>query len=104
MKISILGDKVNVTTIVLILIIGMLICSFTVCSCAGVEGFTTDSLLGSTIGKSPNAELLNLFQNSKFSPDCCPATYSNQSGCLCDKEKLEFINTRGGNRACCSSF
>tara|TARA_B100001057_G_C22787658_1_gene926277 strand:- start:335 stop:649 length:315 start_codon:yes stop_codon:yes gene_type:complete len=104
MKISILGDKVNVTTIIVILLVGMVICSFTACSCAGIEGFTPDSLIGSELGKSPNAKLLNYFQNSKFDPECCPATYSNSSGCLCDKDQLEFVNTRGGNRACCSSF
>ena len=104
MKISILGDKINITTIVLILILGMVICSFTLCSCAGIEGFTTDSLIGSPIGTSPNAKLLNYLQNSKFSPECCPATYSNSSGCLCEKEKIKFINSRGGNRASCSSF
>ena len=104
MKVSIFGDKINVTTIILILIIGMAVSCFTVCSCAGVEGFTHDSLIGSPIGASPNVALLNLFKNSTFSPECCPSTYSNSLGCLCDEKTMHLLNKRGGNRSCCSLF
>ena len=45
---------------------------------------------------------LDLLTYSKFSPKCCPSTYSSSSGCLCnDYQEHETITSRGGNR--CSS-
>jgi hypothetical protein len=40
------------------------------------------------------------FNNGKFSPLCCPSTYSSDRGCLCVTDKLKkIIATRGNNRA-----
>lgn len=38
--------------------------------------------------------------NNRSSPECCKAaTYSTGGGCVCmEKEQLNFINMRGGNR------
>ena len=63
MKVSIFGDKINITTIILILIIGMIISCFTICSCAGVEGFTTESFIGSPIRPGSTVALLNSIKN-----------------------------------------
>ena len=39
---------------------------------------------------------------SKFSPDCCPHTYTTSSGCLCDTQnETAIISSRGGNKCCC---
>ena len=46
----------------------------------------------------PDDELL-LFNENKFSPDCCPSDYSNSEGCLCAApEQIKYLNERGGNR------
>jgi len=42
---------------------------------------------------------ISFFQNTKFSPDCCPSNYSSSSGCACiTPEQMKFLNHRGGNR------
>jgi hypothetical protein len=39
------------------------------------------------------------YQNSKFSPECCPSSITSDSGCLCatKEDEREWL-TRGGNR------
>jgi len=39
------------------------------------------------------------FEKSVFKPECCPATYTTSSGCLClDPTTLGILASRGGNR------
>lgn len=40
------------------------------------------------------------YQDSKFSPECCPSSISSDVGCLCatKEDEREWL-TRGGNRA-----
>jgi hypothetical protein len=39
------------------------------------------------------------YQNSKFTPECCPSSITNDVGCLCaTKEEERQWLTRGGNR------
>jgi hypothetical protein len=46
----------------------------------------------------PEGELL-VFDKNKFSPDCCPSSYSNSDGCVCaSPEQMKHLNERGGNR------
>jgi hypothetical protein len=46
----------------------------------------------------PEGELL-FFDTNKFTPECCPSTYSNSEGCLCaSPEQMKYLNERGGNR------
>ena len=46
----------------------------------------------------PEGELL-IFENNKFSPECCPSSYSNADGCVCaSPEQMKHLNERGGNR------
>jgi len=49
--------------------------------------------------EAANDNELFMYQNSKFSGECCPSAISNDMGCLCpsSKEKREWL-TRGGNR------
>jgi len=43
-------------------------------------------------------ELL-IFDTNKFSPECCPSSYSNSDGCVCaSPEQMQYLNERGGNR------
>jgi len=47
---------------------------------------------------SPESEML-IFNNNKFSSECCPSTYTNSSGCLCaTPEQIKYLNSHGGNR------
>jgi hypothetical protein len=40
-----------------------------------------------------------MFSDTKFTPECCPSTYSSSTGCACiSKEQVTYINERGGNR------
>jgi hypothetical protein len=46
----------------------------------------------------PEGELL-IFESNKFSPECCPSTYSTGEGCLCAApEQMKYLSERGGNR------
>ena len=40
-----------------------------------------------------------IFAYNKSSPECCPATYSTSTGCICTtKNQRDYINQRGNNR------
>lgn len=40
----------------------------------------------------------SMFENKKFSLECCPSAYSTDKGCLCpDNEVKKAMNTRGQN-------
>jgi len=55
-------------------------------------------------GPLPASEML-IFDNTKFSPDCCPSIYSNSFGCVCaTSEQMKFLNQRGGNRTLNSEY
>ena len=52
----------------------------------------------------PEGELL-IFKTNKFSPECCPSSYSNGDGCLCaSPEQMKYLNERGGNRTLASEY
>jgi hypothetical protein len=52
----------------------------------------------------PEDELL-FFDSTKFSPECCPSTYSNSEGCVCaSPEQMKYLNERGGNRTLTSEY
>jgi hypothetical protein len=52
----------------------------------------------------PEGELL-IFDNNKFSPECCPSSYSNSDGCVCaSPEQMQYLNQRGGNRTLHSEY
>ena len=41
---------------------------------------------------------IDLLTYSRFSADCCPSTYTNSLGCLCNSyQETEAITSRGGN-------
>jgi hypothetical protein len=46
-----------------------------------------------------------IFDTNKFSPDCCPSSYSTGEGCLCaSPEQMKYLNERGGNRTLTGEF
>ena len=52
----------------------------------------------------PEGELI-FFDTNKFTPECCPSTYSTGDGCLCaSPEQMKYLNERGGNRTLTGEF
>lgn len=46
-----------------------------------------------------------MFDDTTFSPECCPSDYSNSSGCACTTgSQMDFLNERGGNRTEASMY
>jgi hypothetical protein len=42
---------------------------------------------------------MSFFENTEFSPECCPSNYTTSSGCACmTPEQMKFLGQRGGNR------
>lgn len=72
----------------------------------GIDLSSGDNMWSSTPKPTPlkpyeNADDNQLFQyqDSKFTPECCPSSITSDVGCLCPtkKEEREWL-TRGGNR------
>jgi hypothetical protein len=52
----------------------------------------------------PSGEM-DMFFNTPFSPECCPNTYSNSSGCACmTGNQYNYLITRGGNNVPYSEY
>ena len=52
----------------------------------------------------PEGELV-FFDKTKFSPECCPSSYSTGEGCVCaSPEQMQYLNQRGGNRTLTSVY
>jgi len=47
----------------------------------------------------PGPDQLFIFKNNQSKPECCSASYSSDTGCVCTTpQQRDYINTRGGNR------
>ena len=65
-----------------------------------LETFVTYTTYSSTKNTKPGD--VDILGASKFSPECCPHTYTTSSGCLCEnKNENIIISSRGGNKCCC---
>ncbi len=63
---------------------------------AGLEG---------NVGGPVPPKGMTMFDSNKFTPECCPATYTNSVGCACiSPEQMSFLNKRGGNRTLPTQF
>jgi len=50
-------------------------------------------------GTSSTPKSMFMFAKNQCKPECCPADFSCDGGCICTTEnQRNFINTRGGNR------
>jgi hypothetical protein len=76
-------------------------------SYGGIDLSTDENLWSSQPKPTPlkpyevsNDNELFQYQNSKFTPECCPSSITNDVGCLCAtaQEEKDWV-TRGGNRA-----
>lgn len=56
-----------------------------------------EPLLGPEFKPGPND--LFIFKNNEAKPECCSASYSTDTGCVCTTpQQRNYINMRGGNR------
>ena len=47
-------------------------------------------------GRKDGPKSMFMFAYNKYSPACCPSTYSTSRGCICmTDEQKKFINNRG---------
>lgn len=47
----------------------------------------------------PGPDSLFIFKNNDVKPECCSASYSSDTGCVCTTpQQRSYINMRGGNR------
>jgi hypothetical protein len=68
------------------------------------EGFTN---LKKKISKHKlwKSEIPLIFDNTPFSPECCPTTYSNSLGCACmSMPQYTYLIERGGNNVPFSQY
>jgi len=60
---------------------------------------------GFTNYKKHQSDIPLIFDNTKFSPKCCPNTYSNSMGCAClSMPQYKFLIERGGNNVPFSQY
>jgi hypothetical protein len=60
---------------------------------------------GFTNYKKYKSEIPLIFDNTKFSPKCCPNTYSNSIGCACiSMPQYRYLIERGGNNVPFSQY
>lgn len=56
-----------------------------------------EALLGPQFQPGPDS--LFMFKNNAVKPECCSASYSSDTGCVCTTpQQRNYINMRGGNR------
>jgi hypothetical protein len=56
-----------------------------------------EPLLGPAFQPGPDS--LFMFKNNQAKPECCSASYSSDTGCVCTTpDQRNYINMRGGNR------
>lgn len=56
-----------------------------------------EPLLGPEFKLGPDS--LFIFKNNQSKPECCSASYSSDTGCVCTTpQQRNYINMRGGNR------
>lgn len=47
----------------------------------------------------PGSDRLFIFRDNQSKPECCSASYSSDTGCVCTTpQQRNYINMRGGNR------
>jgi len=47
---------------------------------------------------SDDDELITMFKDTPFKPECCPSTYTSSSGCAClTPDQKKKLNNRGNN-------
>jgi hypothetical protein len=59
----------------------------------------------SAINTNSSSSILNVFNEMKFAPECCPNAYTSSNGCACmDKNMYKYLQNRGGNNVPFSQY
>lgn len=91
-EISIGSYKIKVKMLLAFLVLIWIIFGHTLCSCCRIEGFT-------------GSGILDVFNEMKFAPECCPNAYTSSNGCACmDKNMYKYLQNRGGNNVPFSQY
>ena len=100
-EISIGSYKIKVKMLLAFLFFIWIILGHTFCSCCLMEGFTEEKKKeGFT-----ESRILDIFNEMKFAPECCPNAYTSSSGCACmDKSMYKYLQNRGGNNVPFSQY
>lgn len=133
LEVNIMGMKCNPVLLIVCLLIGSIIGCFVLCSCARFSLIESYNNIGSNVNYNikdgvdkswdNNLEVsdntaessiipshllsktMNIFNETKFSQDCCPSMYSTSDGCACNIGAIQdFINKRGNNRSSCDLY
>ena len=86
-EISLFGHKIDISMLLIMMAVYGLIVVSTIGGCCN-EGFASnlaDFAAGANTGNETIPSIFN--KQTKFSPNCCPNTYSNSSGCYCANKK-----------------
>jgi hypothetical protein len=55
--------------------------------------------------QSQDSSQMNIIENMKFAPECCPSMYSSSQGCACmSDDTINFLAGRGGNNVPFSEY
>ena len=102
-KISVGSYKIKVKILLALLFFLWIIFGHTLSSCCLMEGFTNEEKEkkeGFT-----ESRILDIFNDIKFAPECCPNAYTSSSGCACmNKNTYKYLQNRGGNNVPFSQF
>lgn len=131
MELNLFGYKLNQSALIIILLSAVIVylVMYRCVSCVNVkEGFAPiDYQMGQDVsaslfnrqnakptvaasnGSNPASSLekgqMFMFDDTTFSPECCPSDYSSSSGCACTSNaQMTFLNERGGNRTMPTMF
>ena len=56
-------------------------------------------------GTNDSVKAMSMFTFNNSSPDCCPASYSTSTGCVCmTNNQKDFLISRGNNRSAPTNF
>jgi hypothetical protein len=100
-EISIGSYKIKVKMLLAFFVFIWIIFGHTLSSCYLMEGFEEKEKKEGFTGSG----ILNIFNEIKFSPECCPNAYTSSSGCACmNKNMYKYLQNRGGNNVPFSQY
>jgi hypothetical protein len=100
-EISFGSYKIKAKMLFLLTFFLWIIFGHTLCSCCHIEGFEEQKKKEGFTGSG----ILNIFNEMKFSPKCCPNAYTSSSGCACmNKNMYKYLQNRGGNNVPFSQY
>jgi len=101
-EISVGSYKIKVKILLAFIFFLWIILGNTLYSCCVVEGFKEEEKKREGFTGS---KILDIFNEMKFAPECCPNAYTSSSGCACmDQNMYKYLQNRGGNNVPFSQY